>query len=60
MLTRLTILTLLYATTTGCVTNYVSDRCLHDVYLTASVDDTKETKRAIYKHNMSLKAVCEE
>lgn len=60
MQTRLMILTLLCATTVGCATNYISDRCLHDVYLTASVDDTKETKDSIYRHNMSLKAVCEE
>lgn len=60
MQTKLIILTMLCGIITGCNKGYISDRCLHDNYIIASVNDTEETKRAIYKHNKSLQVICDD
>lgn len=57
--TKLIMLMTLCVIMTGCNKGYISDRCLHDNYIIASLDDTEATKRAILKHNLSLQAVCE-
>ena len=45
----------------GCeTTKYVSDRCLHDVYINPSARDTLGTRSQVNKHNESLKAVCDD